>query len=290
MSFRNEMEGLRMNKLFGAAAAAAVLILSSSAQAQAPLPAPASALSYADLADLGLSAPVAAHVRVTRATRLKDEQAAGVAAGRTRFYVEADVLSLIRGPSGLPAQLRYLAELPNRPDGKAPKLAKKSEHLVIGTPVAGRPGELRLAAPDAQIAWSPQAGEQVRAILAEAAARGAPPRITGIGRAFHVPGALPGDSETQIFLQTERGDPVSISIIRRPGEQPRWGVALSEIVDDAAGPPARNTLLWYRLACTLPARLPAQSFAGADETQSRAIAADYALVLQRLGTCERTRS
>lgn len=271
-----------------AAVAAAMLILSVPAGAQeAPL---APALSYADLADLSLSAPVAAHVRVTRATRLKDEQAAGVPAGRTRFYVEADILSLIRGPSGLPASLRYLAELPNQANGKPPKLAKKSEQLVIGSTVAGRPGELRLAAPDAQVAWTPATGERVRAILNEAAARDAAPRITGIGRAFHAVGALPGESETQIFLQTERGDPVSLSIIRRPGEQPRWGVALGEIVDDAAAPPARDTLLWYRLACTLPQRLPPQSLGEANPGEARAIAADYGLVLQRLGACERTRA
>lgn len=266
---------------------AALLILSGPAAAQEGAgPAP---LTYADLADLSLSAPVAAHVRVTRATRLKDEQAAGVAAGRTRFYVEADTVSLIRGPSGFPAKVRYLAELPNLPNGKPPKLSKKSEHLVIASPVPGRADELRLAAPDAQVPWSPAVGEQVRSILSEAVAQGAPPRITGIGRAFNAPGALPGESESQIFLQTERGDPVSLTIIRRPGEQPRWGVALSEIVDDAAAPPRANTLLWYRLACSLPARLPQQSFAGADTQQARAIAADYALVLGGLGPCTRSR-
>lgn len=270
------------------AGAAALLILSVPASAQESPPSPAS--TYADLADLSLPAPVAAHVRVTRATRLKDEQAAGVPAGRTRFYVEADVVSLIRGPSGMPATLRYLAELPNRADGKAPKLAKKSEHLVLGSPVPGRPDELRLAAPDAQVPWSAAAGDQVRRILSEASAAGAPPRITGIGRAFHAPGALPGESESQIFLQTERGDPVSLSVLRRPGEQPRWGVALGEIVDDSAAPPAPGTLLWYRLACSLPRALPEQSFAGVETGQRRAVAADYALVLERLGPCQRTRA
>ena len=32
-------------------------------------------------------------------------------------------------------------------------------------------------------------------------------------------------------------------------------ISLSEIVDDSAGPPQRDTLLWYRLACALPRAL-----------------------------------
>ena len=258
-----------------------------------PLPAqssPSSALTYADLADLSLAAPVAAHVRITKAARLKGEQAASVPAGVTRFYVEADTLSLLRGPSGIPTAIRYLVDIPNRADGKTPSIARKSEHLVVGSPVAGRPGELKLARPDAQIAWSPIDGERVRRILAEASAPRAAPPIIGIGRAFTSPGALRGESETQIFLQTANGDPVSLSILRRPGEEPRWGVALGEIVDDAAGPPKPDTLLWYRLACTLPARLPQQSLAGSGVAEAQQINADYALVLQRLGPCARSRN
>jgi hypothetical protein len=78
--------------------------------------------------------------------------------------------------------------------------------------------------------------------------------------------------------------------LRRPGERPRWSVALSEIVDEAATPPARETLLWYRLACALPATLPAQSLAeGTSEQDAAAIRADYRLVLDSLGPCGRTR-
>jgi hypothetical protein len=67
-------------------------------------------------------------------------------------------------------------------------------------------------------------------------------------------------------------------------------VALSEIVDEAAAPPAPNTLLWYRLACGLPRSLPRQSLAEADAEGAAAIQADYRLVLERLGPCVRTRA
>jgi hypothetical protein len=156
--------------------------------------------------------------------------------------------------------------------------------------VPNRPAELRLVAPDAQLPYTPALAERLRALLVEASAAGAPPRITGIGRAFHVPGSLPGESETQIFLQTADNRPISLSILRRPGEQPRWSVALSEIVDEAAAPPAPGTLLWYRLACTLPPLLPQQALSEANADEAQAIQADYRLVMDGLGRCTRTRA
>jgi hypothetical protein len=102
-----------------------------------------------------------------------------------------------------------------------------------------------------------------------------------------VPGSLPGESETQIFLQTADGRPVSLNVLRRPGQTPRWSVALSETDDDAAEPPRPETLLWYRLACTLPPILPRQSLVEAESPH--AIRADYRLVIDGLGRCERKR-
>jgi hypothetical protein len=273
---------------FYAAAAAALLTIAAatSGESQAPVADP---LTYADLADLGLAAPVAAHVRVAKAVALKGAQAAGVRAGRSRFYVEADMVSLLRGAQGLPTRVRYVVDLPNDARGKPVKLRKGSQFILFAEPVAGRPGELRLAAPDAQLAWSAGRADTVRAILREASAAAPAPRITGIGRAFHAPGSLPGESETQIFLQTAGGRPVSLNVLRRPGLTPLWSVALSEIVDDAAQPPAPDTLLWYRLACALPPSLPPQSLAESDAEAARAIRSDYRLVLDRLGPCRRSR-
>jgi hypothetical protein len=259
------------------------------ATGESPAAPPQAALTYADVADLALAAPVAAHVRLVRSAVLKPAEAGPVASGRSRQYIEADVISLIRGAEGLPARVSYLADLPLGSGGKPVKLAKKSEFILLAQTVPGRPGEVRLVAPDAQLAFTPALAEQVRAILREASAAAPPPRITGVGKAFHVRGSLPGESETQIFLQTADQRPVSLSVIRRPGETPRWAVALSEIVDDAATPPQPNTLLWYRLACALPRAIPAQSLADAAPDEARAIRADYGLVMERLGACTRNR-
>lgn len=273
------------NPSFARIAAAAMLCLAAPVESQ-----PSAPPSYADLADLAVAAPVAAHVRLKRAVALKGPQAAGVPAGATRFYIVAEVISLVRGPGGIPIEVSYLVDLPNLPNGKAAKPQRKSEHIVIAATVPGRPGELRLVSPGAQLPYTPALADRLRAMLREASAPGAPPAITGIGRAFHVPGTLPGESETQIFLLAADGRPISLTIVRRPGEQPRWGVALTEIVDEAAAPPARDTLLWYRLACALPRQLPAAALSDADPGQADAIRADYGFVLQSLGACVRTRA
>ena len=125
----------------------------------------------------------------------------------------------------------------------------------------------------------------MRGITKDVLAADAPPTITGVGNAFHVPGTLPGEGETQVFLQTANGAPVSLQILRRPGEQPRWSVSLGDIVDEGAGPPARDTLLWYRLACGLPRELPATAFE-AEDANARLAREDYATVLASLGPCE----
>jgi hypothetical protein len=272
---------------FCARAFAAALAVAAAVPAESQAPA-APAPTYADLADLALAASVAAQVRIADSVAVKAERAPDLKPGLARFYVEAALVSLIRSPNTLPPRLSYVVDLPLDSRGKAPRLRKGSEYLVLAAPVAGKPGELRLAAPDAQIPFTPERAATLRSIIGEASSASPPPRIAGIGRAFHVPGAIRGESETQIFLQTAGGTPVSLNVLRRPGETPFWAVALSEIVDEAAAPPAPGTLLWYRLACGLPRALPRQSLAEAGENKA-AIEADYRLVLERLGPCVRTR-
>ncbi len=274
----------------GAAVLMAVsAIYATDSQATSAPEAPAAALTYADAADLALAAPVVAHVRVSRTSALRERDAPGVIPGHRRFLVRADLVSLIRAPDSLPQRVSWLVDLPDDSRGRAARLPRRTELLLLAAPVPGRPGELRLVAADAQLPYSAALADRVRAILQEALSDDAPPRITAVGRAFHVPGAIPGESETQIFLQTAEERPVSLSILRRPGEGPRWAVSLAEMVDENAAAPRPETLLWYRLACTLPATLPRQSFASAPREEVAAIQADYRLVLTSLGPCTRSR-
>lgn len=242
----------------------------------------ATAYTYADLADLSVNAPVVIDAQIKSAIRIEE----GAPAGMARFYVEATVRSLIRGPAGSPALVTYVADVPIDARGKPPKL-KKMRVLLLARQVPGKPGALQLLAPHAQIPWSQPVDTQLRAILGELTAAGAPPRITGIRSAFHVPGTIQGEGETQIFIQTETGNPVSFSILRRPGEIARWSVALGEIVDEAAGPPKPGTLLWYRLACSLPPQLPERAIDPGDPANAARAREDYRVVRDGLGACER---
>lgn len=241
---------------------------------------------YAQIADRVVGAPAILDVRIRSATRIKGPEAANVAAGHQRFYVEADVLALIRADAPLPTRVGYVVDVPLDTRGRAPKLNKRRV-LLFARPVAGQATMIQLTTLDGQRDWSAELDALVRRIAREVVAPDAPPAITGLGNAFHVPGSLPGEGETQIFVQTANGAPISLSILRRPGEQKRWAVALGEIVDDAAAAPARDTLLWYRLACGLPRALPATSLADAEPDNAAAAREDYRFVLEQLGPCRR---
>lgn len=253
------------------------------APAAAAIPAP----FYADIADLVLRSPVVLDSVIRSVVKLRGEPALGAAPGMVRHYVEADVIALVRGTDAVPGRIGWIIDLAPDARGKLPNL-RKQRVLVFARPVAGRANQVQLTGANAQQRWSAAADALTRRIIGETLAADAPPQITGIGQAFHVAGALPGSGETQIFLTTDDRRPVSLSVLRAPGEAPRWAVALSEIVDEAATVPARDTLLWYRLACGLPARLPASAIEALAPTERRAAVEDYRFVLNALGPCTRT--
>ena len=270
-----------------AIAAAFALILASPGTALAQsspgaLPAP----TYADLADLAGSATLVVKAKIRAQTALGPERSPFLRAGWVRLFIEADTEALLVGDAAIGESLRYLVDMPLDAKGRAPRLGKQ-EVVVFALPVTGKPGELQLVTNEAQVAAGPAIEAQVRTILSELAGPGAPPRITGVRDAFSVAGNLAGESETQIFLQTDTDAPVSLSVLRRPGMAPEWGVSWTDIVDEAARPPARDTLAWYRLACFLPPSLPADAnLAPPGEARTRA-AQDYGLVIDQLGICPR---
>ena len=245
-------------------------------------------LSYADVADLALPAPIVAEVKIRKAERLKAELAGDVVTTKRRYLVTADLVALIRGTGGLAPRISYVVDQASDAQGKWPKL-EKMRMLVFALPIANRPATIRLVAPDAQQPASPGLSVLVRQLLNEASQPNAPPRIVGVGEAFHVEGSVSDEGETQIFLKAADGSPLSLSVWRRPGALPKWAVSVGEIVDEGAEPPSRDTLLWYRLACFLPPRLPASSVETLGEADAAIASEDYATVIARLGPCRRTR-
>jgi hypothetical protein len=265
---------------FGAAAGGA-------SAANAPIVASVPAPTYADLVRLTEAAPVVAEVVVKDQVLVPPERAPGLRAGRARLYLEALTQRVLKGPSALGESVHYLVDVPVDAKGKPPKL-KKQPFLVFARPVAGQSGQLQLVAPEAELPLDPTTEERVRAVIGQLVARDAPPRITGVHDVISVAGNLAGESETQMFVDTATGAPASLTVVRRPNMDPTWGVSWSEIVDQAARPPERGTIGWYRLACSLPRSLPDGSYIQSDAAGRSRAEADYRFILDSLGPCERT--
>ena len=272
--------------LAGAAFLAIFAVPQGFAQTPAVFATAPAAPTYADLADLADRAPLVARVEIRDAIRLKPEQAPGLRPGTARVLIKAKTRAVLLGET-IGESASYLADVPLDAKGKLPKL-KKTAALIFARVAPARPGELQLVSTAGQVAWSQPVEDRVRAILTELVAPGAPPRVIGVREVSFVPGNLIGEGETQIFLSTEAGDPVSISVVHRPGAQRVWGVAFGEIVDQAARAPLRDTLAWYRLACFLPAGLSSATDISGDGEARRLAAEDYRYVRGQLGACPRT--
>ena len=245
-------------------------------------------LQYADLADLAANSPVVIHAIVKEDIKVRPERATGLQTGFERHYIVAETRALIRGSGGAPKLIRYVIDMPLGSNGKTAKL-KKLPVIIFARQVNATSGDAQLSAPDAQISWTSERDTKVRSIVRELVASDAPPAISRITSAFHVPGTIIGEGETQVFMETKAGDPISITIITRD-QTKNWAVSLSEIVDQSANAPPRNSLLWYRLACFLPKDLPISVIAADREADANQAKRDYVMVMQDLGACPRARS
>jgi hypothetical protein len=244
--------------------------------------------AYSDIADLVVISPLIVDATIRSARKIAPEQAVGVPANFQRMLVEADVTALIRGQGGVTPRVRFLLDVPMDAKGKTPKL-KKQRLFLLGSVVTGRPGEIRLSRPNALIQWSAANEALLRAITQEAVQIDAPSAITGIASGFYNPGTVIGEGETQIFLKTAKGQPMSLSVLSRPGQEKRWAVSTAEVIDESATAPAKFTLLWYRLACGLPRALPSELVEGSESDNAARAQADYKFVLDALGPCGRKR-
>ena len=106
--------------------------------------------SYADLADLADHAPLVLRAKVKKAASLKAGEGGTARPGWARLYIEAVTENLLTGPAAVGEALKYLADVKLDAKGKVPKLNKPSV-LLFASHVPGRPGEIRLVAPDAQL-------------------------------------------------------------------------------------------------------------------------------------------
>lgn len=248
---------------------------------------PSSNVSFADIADLADASEIVAEVKIRKATKIKIK---GKPPGQpTRFLVEANVLALIRGEQGLAPRIRYVAQAVPDDRGKLPKL-DRAVMIVFAVPVPDNAAEIRLAAPDGQLWWNEALGLRTRDVVRALSNEDSPPRIAGIASAFHSPGALVGEGETQIFLDADKDQSASLIVVRTAGQPARWTAAFGDVSNPDAPPPPQGSIGWYRLACFLPDQIPAAVLEQNAPEGRTAIATDYALIRQALGPCQRLRA
>lgn len=257
-------------------------IAPASVAAQAPpaVAAPDRLAGFADIAELAVASPVIVRATITRTRTLSQKQAPDVAPGRVRLLVTAQVANVLVAPSSVPGTLTWAWDAPADSRGRAPAVRGTDVLVFLNTPSPG--GVARLASRRAQQPWDDGAAETVRAIARDVQA-GTTPEIRGVTNGFRAAGTIPGESESQFFLTTADGKPATLVVQNRPGEARRVLIARGDIIDESATRVEPATLLWYRLACGLPARLPAQA-GGSDP----ALAKDWEDALASLGPCGRT--
>jgi hypothetical protein len=244
--------------------------------------------AYSDIADLIVISPMIVDAKIKKTTKVSAVQAVGVPQNLQRLLAEADVIALIRGQNGIAAKVRFIIDVPKDARGKIPKL-NKQRVFIMADAVKGRPEQLQLIRPDSLVRFSPENDAMVRSITQEAVLLDAPQRITGIASAFHSAGTVIGEGETQIFLNTENRQPISISVVSRPGASKQWSVSTSELIEETTSTPKRFTLLWYRLACGLPKALPAELVQSGEGENAARAQADFKFVADALGPCGRKR-
>lgn len=261
-----------------------ILAIIGPATAQAQSPAPATQTdrlaSFADTAELALAAPVIVRATITKIKQISGKAAPDVAAGRGRFLVTIAVSNVIVAPGATAATLRYLWDAPV--DSRARPLQSKGMDVLAFLAVPGGDGSARLASRRGQQPWDLALADTVRAVVADQRS-GKVPVIRGVSNGFRADGTIAGESESQFFLTSADGKPAALVVQNRPGEVRRVLVARGDIIDESAERVRPGTLLWYRLACFLPALLPTAA-GGTDP----ALAKDWRDALASLGPCAKT--
>jgi hypothetical protein len=257
-------------KYYSAFFAAALLVLTLPARAEP---------GFVDVADLTIAAPVIVQAIVTRIERVSDRDSPGLAPGRARLLITAAVDAAIIAPGPVPPKLVWLWDAALDSRGNYDK--SKNQQIIAWLAVPDQNGETRLVSANAQLPWTSALAAQVREIATQARS-GRVPKITGVTNGFRAVGTVPGESESQFFLSTPGGRSATMVVTTQPGMARQVTVSSGNVIDQSAAPIQTGTLLWYRLACSLPAKLPIS--AGGNDP---ALAADWQGAMTSLGPCVR---
>lgn len=240
-------------------------------------------LSWSDIVDLTLAAPVVIHARTDNIRRISNNIAHDVPAGEVRVLVEAKLQAALKAPEALAASAAWQWQGPAAAR-KTPPFAR-DDMVIAFLRRAGHSGDVwqyQLVAPHAQLPWTPELESDVRGILREARnPQNQGLMVTGVSDGFRTEGTVHGQSESQFFLTTIGGRPLTLNVLRQPEFLPTVTLATGDMVDK--GQPVRpRTLGWHALACGLPAELPARL------AEVPGLNDDYILAQTAIGPCGRT--
>ncbi len=254
--------------------------LLSSASAAAAQP-----LSWTDWADLSLASPVVLVGAVENVDRLSRREAPDLPPGEVRALVQVQLRAVLQAPSVMPEASAWLWQGPANAKGRAP-FDKKEVVFAFARPLSGgaRPEvqALQLVSPAGQQPWTEATEAKIRAILQEAQRPGAHGlMVTGVSDGFHSRGDIPGTSESQFFLTSEGGRPITLIVRQDPGRAAEVLAGAGDLVDRAQ-PIRPETLLWRGLACGLPEALPPAL------SSREGLAPDYEIARAAIGPCGRT--
>jgi hypothetical protein len=257
-------------------------------------PPQAASLSYSDIADLADASPLILKVRI-RSVRTVELPAPEGSKTRVRYQmVNATTLSLIRGTNGIAPQVAFMVAAPPKAkmaaeSALAPVRLRAGGTMLLFARPAARAGQIQLVSRHAAQPWSEALETTTRAITARAAWRQCRARDRGGGATLFTFRVRSREKARRRYSSRRPPAPRYPSPSRiAPGETARWGVSLGEIVDETAFAPAPGSLLWYRLACSLPPTLPDISVRTLPLLDAESARRDYRFVIESLGSCGHT--
>lgn len=243
-------------------------------------------VSYDDMMAIIIDSNLVVDIIVRKVKKLPPSQSIGAPIGKERLLITANVQSLIRADRGINSEIKFLYDAPVNSRGKIPKL-KKQRFFAFGRNVANRPDFIKLTYTDSILPYDAQMDLMIRSAITEVIAPNAAQKITGISSAFHSPGTIIGEGETQIFLNTEFRQPMALSVVSTGNQSRSWSLSTSEVIDINATEPRRSSLLGHRLACSLPQNIEPSKIESSDPRDSRKAADDYNFVKNAIGPCVR---
>jgi hypothetical protein len=247
----------------------------------APTPYPVAARLY-------LNSPVVARGLITSQSKLNKKGNASLPplpTGQGRAMLEAELQTVLKAPDALPASLKFLWQGPLDAKGKLPTFKKQTLLLFLTPATANGVTGYGLTDINSVRPWLPTEDAQLRAIAAAAqdpAQRGL--AIKGVRTTFVT---MPEDANStpyvHILFSTMNNAPLA-AILEKQSGQWMLRTTLTDLDQDAVGI-QRQSLLWYHMACGLPAEPPAAVAKQPTEAESALARDAWSGMLEQLGPC-----